>query len=92
MNHTHIRKNLSLLYLIHADRTNRPNDDALCLFMCPFWKKKNQNWMWQSYSSFIYNQITPDVVGGGLCAICRLKVLILSTLMQSGDQDAFILH
>lgn len=45
MNRTHIRKNLSLLYLIHADGTNRPNDDALCLFMCPFERKKEQNWM-----------------------------------------------
>lgn len=56
--------------------------------MCPL-KEKEQNWMWHSYSSFIYNQITPDVAGCGCVPYARLQVFYLFCF---NAHQTFILH
>lgn len=54
-------------------------------------KEKERKWMWHSYSSFIYNQITPDVAGCRCVPYAQPEIVIFSTLMLSGVHDAFIL-
>lgn len=77
--YTHTNKpNLSLLYLIHADWTNCPNDAALGLFMRPL-KEKEENWIWHSHDSFIYKHIIPDVAGCGCVQYAQLQCFIFST-------------